>query len=124
VLKKAGIVVAVATAGLLAVSPLAFAGDKGDPHFHGHDGKHDGKKVQVEDVNHFDDSNKALINVADNNVAVNACNNGDIELISIIDDVAGALTLLGGEAKADASDVRVCEQDAGAGDSVVQKIAD
>ena len=34
-LKKAGIVVAAATAGLLALSPLAFAGDKG-----GHD---DGK---------------------------------------------------------------------------------
>jgi hypothetical protein len=29
VLKKAGIVVAAATAGLLALSPLAFAGDKG-----------------------------------------------------------------------------------------------
>ncbi|GAA1168162.1 hypothetical protein [Pseudonocardia alaniniphila] len=29
-LKKAGIVVAAATAGLLAVAPLAFAGDKGD----------------------------------------------------------------------------------------------
>jgi hypothetical protein len=30
VLKKAGIVVAAATASLLALSPLAFAGDKGD----------------------------------------------------------------------------------------------
>jgi hypothetical protein len=34
VLKKAGIVVAAAAAGLLALSPLAFAGDKGD-HDHG-----------------------------------------------------------------------------------------
>jgi hypothetical protein len=38
VLKKAGIVVAAAAAGMLAMSPLAFAGDSGhdgDPH-HGH----------------------------------------------------------------------------------------
>ena len=36
-LKKAGIVVAVAAAGVLAVSPLAFAGEKGDSgHDHGH----------------------------------------------------------------------------------------
>jgi hypothetical protein len=45
VLKKAGIVVATAAAGLLAVSPLAFAGDKGSDHgdkgyHHGHDGGH------------------------------------------------------------------------------------
>ena len=36
-LKKAGIIVAVAAAGVLAVAPLAFAGDKGD-WGHGHDG--------------------------------------------------------------------------------------
>jgi hypothetical protein len=37
VLKKAGIVVAVAAAGVLAVSPLAFAGEKSDGHHpHGH----------------------------------------------------------------------------------------
>ena len=35
-LKKAGIVVAAAAAGLLAVSPLAFAGEKGDNHGHHH----------------------------------------------------------------------------------------
>jgi hypothetical protein len=38
VLKKAGIVVAAAAAGLLAVSPLAFAGEGGD-HW-GHDNHH------------------------------------------------------------------------------------
>ncbi len=37
-LKKAGIVVAAAAAGLLAVSPLAFAGDMGYHHDHGHGG--------------------------------------------------------------------------------------
>jgi hypothetical protein len=36
VLKKAGIVVAAAAAGLLAVSPLAFAGEMGDHGDHGH----------------------------------------------------------------------------------------
>jgi hypothetical protein len=39
VLKKAGIIVAVAAAGVLAVSPLAFAGEKSD-HGHGHDKGH------------------------------------------------------------------------------------
>lgn len=43
-LKKAGIVVATAAAGLLAVSPLAFAGDLGyhhdRDHGHGHNGDH------------------------------------------------------------------------------------
>jgi hypothetical protein len=64
VLKKAGIIVATAAAGLLAVSPLAFAGDD-----HG--------KTKIEDVNHIDGSNEGLINVAGNNVAVpvNACDN-------------------------------------------------
>ena len=38
VLKKAGIVVAVAAAGVLAVAPLAFAGEKGGDHGHGHHG--------------------------------------------------------------------------------------
>ena len=37
-LKKAGIVVATAAVGLLAVSPLAFAGDKGGHRDHGHGG--------------------------------------------------------------------------------------
>jgi hypothetical protein len=40
VLKKAGIVVAAAAAGLLAVSPLAFAGEMGDHGDHGDHGHH------------------------------------------------------------------------------------
>jgi hypothetical protein len=40
VLKKAGIIVATATAGLLAVSPLAFAGDKDDNGHKDHKGHH------------------------------------------------------------------------------------
>ncbi|TWF75964.1 hypothetical protein FHX44_111851 [Pseudonocardia hierapolitana] len=64
-LKKAGIVVATAAAGLLAVSPLAFAGDD-----HG--------KTKVEDVNHIDGSTHGgLLNVGGNNLAVpvNVCDN-------------------------------------------------
>jgi hypothetical protein len=63
VLKKAGIIVATAAAGLLAVSPLAFAGDD-------HGSKIDG-------VSSVDQSNSGLINVAGNNVAVpvNVCDN-------------------------------------------------
>jgi hypothetical protein len=74
VLKKAGIVVAAAAAGLLAVSPLAFAGDKDDHDGHGHG--HHGKS-KVEDVNAIDQSNEGLINVAGNNIAVpvNVCDN-------------------------------------------------
>ncbi|GAA5137602.1 hypothetical protein [Pseudonocardia adelaidensis] len=99
-LKKAGIVVATAAAGLLAVSPLAFAGDHGD-HGHGH-----GK---IEDVNSVDGSNKGLINVAGNNLSapVNACDNQvpvnvlgvqvPLNNTSIVADLTGALggSLLG-----------------------------
>ena len=75
-LKKAGIVVATAAAGLLAVSPLAFAGDKGDHDGHGKGHGHHGSS-KVEDVNSIDGSNEGLINVAGNNIAVpvNVCDN-------------------------------------------------
>jgi hypothetical protein len=68
VLKKAGIIVAAAAAGLLAVSPLAFAGDD--------DGHHG--KGSVEDVNSVDGSNSGgLVNLAGNNIGVpvNVCDN-------------------------------------------------
>jgi hypothetical protein len=68
VLKKAGIIVATAAAGLLAVSPLAFAGDHHDGH----------GKTSLKDVNSIDGSNHGgLLNVAGNNltVPVNACDN-------------------------------------------------
>ena len=109
-LKKAGIVVAAAAAGLLAVSPLAFAGDKDDHNGHGHNGK-----SKVEDVNAVDQSNEGLINVAGNNIAVpvNVCDNqvpinvlgvqvpvNDTEIIA---DLTGALGLgLLGDADTDA----------------------
>jgi hypothetical protein len=82
VLKKAGIVVATAAAGLLAVSPLAFAGDK-DDRDHDHDGH---KKVKIEKVEKFEDINDAESALVARPVAVNICNNGDFG-----DDFWGAL---------------------------------
>jgi hypothetical protein len=112
VLKKAGIVVAAAAAGLLAVSPLAFAGDKDDHDGHGHG--HHGKS-KVEDVNNIDGSNSGLINVAGNNIAVpvNVCDNQvpvnvlgvqvPLNDTSVLADLTGALGLgLLGNADADA----------------------
>jgi hypothetical protein len=109
VLKKAGIVVAAAAAGLLAVSPLAFAGDKDDHHGHGHG------KSKVEDVNNIDGSNSGLINVAGNNIAVpvNVCDNQvpvnvlgvqvPLNDTSVLADLTGALGLgLLGNADTDA----------------------
>ena len=54
-LKKAGIVVAAAAAGLLAVSPLAFAGES-----HG--------KSWPGEVNSYEQNSEGLINVSDTNV--------------------------------------------------------
>ena len=109
-LKKAGIVVATAAAGLLAVSPLAFAGDKDDHNGHGHHGK-----SKVEDVNAVDQSNEGLINVAGNNIAVpvNVCDNQvpvnvlgvqvPLNDTSVLADLTGALGLgLLGNADTDA----------------------
>lgn len=112
-LKKAGIVVAAAAAGLLAVSPLAFAGDKDD--HDGHRGHSHGSKV--EDVNHVDNSSEGLINVGGNNVAVpvNVCDNQipvnvlgvqvPLNDVDVIADLSGALGLgLLGAAEADNED--------------------
>lgn len=92
--KKAGIVVAAAAAGLLAVSPLAFAGDyEGDSGHHGH---HHGSDDSDDNDNsgascHQDNSSKdesdgrhkqaGLINVQDTTVQVpiQACNNSVLE---------------------------------------------
>jgi len=58
VLKKAGIILAVTTAGVLALSPLAFAGDKGhdaDKHYGKDDKGH--SRVVENDVNRDNISN-------------------------------------------------------------------
>jgi hypothetical protein len=121
VLKKAGIVVATAAAGLLAVSPLAFAGDD-----HG--------KTKIEDVNHIDGSTHGgLLNVGGNNlsVPVNVCDNqvpvnvlgvqvplNDTHLLA---ELTGAIGLLGSDTDADNDGDNTiddsCSADAKSGDS-------
>ncbi|GEL19545.1 hypothetical protein [Pseudonocardia asaccharolytica] len=120
-LKKAGIVVATAAAGLLAVSPLAFAGDKGDwgHHHHGTD-----------QVNSNEEVRQGLVNVSDNNVnvPVQVCNNDipvnvlGVQVSDVTADLVGALGLLGPATATggDLSENRACAQDAGAGDTLVQ----
>jgi hypothetical protein len=104
VLKKAGIVVATAAAGLLAASPLAFADDKDD-----HDRDDDHKKVKVEDVNHVEDANKGRV------IAVNVCNN-DVGL-DVLEEVWGVLPLWGEVSK---SEDRNCENNVDADHSIEQ----
>ena len=90
-LKKAGIVVAAAAVGLLAVSPLAFAGEHGKGHHRGSD-----------DVNSYYQTSEGLVNVSDinANVPVNAlnCLDADVPVLGLNENVvpiAGALALLG-----------------------------
>lgn len=100
--KKAGIVLAVSAAGLLAVSPLAFAGDYSDKDGgHGHHSKHhgdDGDDDGDHDGGHGgDDDNggdrthvqSGLVNLQDVGVQVpvQACNN------SILTGALGILSL-------------------------------
>ncbi|KAA1023144.1 hypothetical protein FVA95_18790 [Pseudonocardia sp. EV170527-09] len=126
-LKKAGIVVAASAASLLALSPLAFAGDKGGDH--GHKGGHHGAE------NVIDKDAKGLIaglNGNNLNVPIQACNNNipvnvlgvqvPVEDASALNGLTGALGILGdakaksGDSVTDQSDN--CGQEAGAGDSI------
>ncbi|MHA6780366.1 hypothetical protein ACVGOW_05105 [Pseudonocardia saturnea] len=130
-LKKAGIVVAAAAAGLLAVSPLAFAGDKG----HDHDGH---TTVSDNNTNSASgDENVGLVNVTGNNVnapiqALN-CNEVPVALIQVpLDNVTasltGALSLFGdAEANSETNTDNSCNStqgDSGAGDLLEQSIED
>ncbi|MEJ8280440.1 hypothetical protein [Pseudonocardia spirodelae] len=127
-LKKAGIVVAASAASLLAVSPLAFAGDKGDDH--GHKGGHHHGAENV-----IDKDAKGLIaglNGNNVNVPIQACNNNvpvnvlgvqvPVEDASALNGVTGALGILGdakaksGDSVTDQSDN--CGQESGAGDAI------
>lgn len=105
-LKKAGILVAATAAGLLAVSPLAFAGDKD----HDYRGGNDGDR-QVNRVDNDRESNQlGLVNVGD----VNALN--DVNVCPAIPVAAGIGNILGilggGVADADAaSDDVTCIND-------------
>ncbi|MHA6796644.1 hypothetical protein ACVGVM_24490 [Pseudonocardia bannensis] len=116
-LKKAGIIVAAAAAGLLAVSPLAFAGD------------------ETEQVNSQKELHQGLVNVSDNNVnlPLQACNNdvpvavagagAAVAAQKVAVPAAGALGILGdAESETDSviKDKRNCDQDAAAGDVLEQ----
>ena len=98
-LKKAGIVVAAATAGLLAVSPLAFATDGGNNNSENH--TQGGGLVSV-------------VNVQDvtAQVPIQACNN-NVNVIGVSDIVLG---LLGSASSSDS-----CDQDNSAVDGPTQK---
>jgi hypothetical protein len=98
VLKKAGIVVAGAAAGLLAMSPLAFAGDYGGESGHHHHHHHGGGNDHESSAScHQDNGSKdkahglhgqaGLVNVQDTTVQVpiQACNN------SVLEGVLGVL---------------------------------
>ena len=131
-LKKAGIVVAAAAAGLLALSPLAFAGDKG---WDGDDRGHHGSVEIDENTNNASEETNGLVNVSGNNVNVpiQACNNDipvnvlGVQVSDVQADLVGALGLLGeadAERNGDTGDARSCEQDAAAGDVLEQEIND
>ena len=130
VLKKAGIIVAAAATCLLAVSPLAFAGDKG----HDHEGD---TTVSDNNTNSSGDANTGLVNVTDNNVNAPIqglnCNDVPVALAQVpVENPTAALTgalALFGTADAD-SDVDVdnscnsTQGDSGAGDALEQNIQD
>jgi hypothetical protein len=86
VLKKTGIVVAVATATMLALSPLAFASQDG----HGHDGQDVVKNT----------GQQGLINAGGNtlNAPIQACNNdvpingGAAAVQTPVKDLTGSIT--------------------------------
>lgn len=112
-LKKAGIVVATAAAGLLAVSPLAFAGSKHD--HHGSEQAGSGTNNIVSEDRERE-SSAGLVNVDAlngdilNENAVNVCDINVNVLAVQVTDIAGALGLLGeGEAQAGT----VCDAETG-----------
>ncbi|MFP5019747.1 hypothetical protein [Pseudonocardia phyllosphaerae] len=91
-LKKAGIITAGATAGLLALSPLAFAGDYGhkghDGHDHGKGGSVSGDQVNVNDN---DKTQNGLVNVGN----IDALNNPNVAPAVNVNALTGALGLVG-----------------------------
>ena len=118
-LKKAGIIVAIAATGLLAVSPLAFAHDGGD-------------------TNNNGSNSSGLFNVSDNNGAFagQVCNNdvpiqggvlqGQVPVKEITGALSGALGILGTANSAvvqDTDNSRECgDNTAEAGDESTQEI--
>jgi hypothetical protein len=101
VLKKAGIVVATAAAGLLAVSPLAFAGSKDghDGHRGHHDGGDDKRYSSHESRNEHNNNGDRSVFVQDGDGGNNACSNtqlGDFDAFGGNSGFLGLLPILNG----------------------------
>ena len=128
-LKKAGIIVAASAASLLAVSPLAFAGD------YSGDSTKDGKHHGSHEGNEIDKSSEGLIaglSGNDINVPVQVCNNNvpvnvlggqvPVEDGALLNGITGALGIAGegkaksGDSTTDQSDS--CGQASESGDSI------
>ncbi len=110
-LKKAGIAVAAAAAGLLAFSPLAFAGTAPGHGSHGnHNGGHGNSGNGGGNVDHH--SQKGLVNVQDNVIQANVCDN-NVNVLGIqVTDITAALGLLSsGDTTASDDDLCVNESD-------------
>ena len=109
-LKKAGIVVAAGAASLLALSPLAFAGDSGD---HGKGGHHGAANVAEK-------NSSGLVNLSNNNV--------DVSPQTCVGPIASGNNVLNGAlglvSKADQENTQdqsvVCTNASEAGDNVEQ----
>ena len=85
-LKKAGILIAATAAGLLAVSPLAFAGDKDD---HGYGGDDGDRQINRVDGDDGDRNQLGLVNTGDVNVL------NDVNVCPAIPVAAGVGNILG-----------------------------
>lgn len=118
-LKKAGILVAATAAGLLAVSPLAFAGDK-DDHY-GYGGSEggteitqidDGDQTNVVDGDDRESNQFGLVNTGDINALndVNVCPSVPVAA-GIGANILGILGSASGEADADADDTTCVNDD-------------
>ncbi|BBG05289.1 MULTISPECIES: hypothetical protein [Pseudonocardia] len=129
-LKKAGIIVAASAATLLAVSPLAFAGDyaaessKDAKHHGSHDGGAIDKSADGGLVGALNGNNiNVPIQVCNNNIPVNVLGGQvPVESGALLNGLTGALGL-GGDAKTKSGDSvtdqsDACAQEAGAGDSI------
>ena len=116
-LKKAGIVVAAVAAGLLAVSPLAFAGDYSDNHSHkGHPSDFKSKEAKK--------NSEGIIKVENNNINTPflICS-AEVDTKRFQTDLTGALAIWGKfEHKGQSGDVRECVQKSHAEQSNEQPI--
>jgi hypothetical protein len=96
VLKKAGLVVATVTVGMIAVSPLAFAGDKGDKSHDAHRSNHNDHSYSVSEDNDYD----ARVDNSVEREQHNDCDFIQNQEGAFETPLLGALPLLGGQTQA------------------------